>query len=169
MLLKLTCKETVTAVANKMINKKWKLAVAESCTGGMIGTIITNFPGSSLWFQGGIIAYQDEIKQSLLKVPSAILKKNGAVSKETVIAMSEGICRLLSAECSIAVSGIAGPGGGTKEKPVGLVHIGISVLNTSKSYKYIFSGNRNDIREQTVEKSLLHLHNLQNPFLVPYQ
>jgi nicotinamide-nucleotide amidase len=162
MLLKLTCKDTVTSVANKLIKKKWKLAIAESCTGGMLGTMITNIPGSSLWFQGGIIAYQNEIKQSLLKVSNTILKKNGAVSRETVLEMSEGICRILSAECSIAVSGIAGPSGGTKEKPVGLVYIGISVLNTIESYKCIFSGNRNDIREQTVEKSLLHLHNLLN-------
>jgi nicotinamide-nucleotide amidase len=160
MSLNLTCKDTVSLVANKLINKKWKLAVAESCTGGMLGTIITNEPGSSLWFQGGIIAYQNEIKQSLLNVPSSILIKNGAVSRETVIAMSKGVCKLLSSECSIAVSGIAGPGGGTWEKPVGLVYIGVTVLNTTESSRYIFSGNRNEIREQTVLRSLLHLNNL---------
>jgi len=160
MLLKLTCKDAVTAIANKLIENKWKLAVAESCTGGMIGTMITNTPGSSRWFQGGVIAYQNEIKQSLLKVSGADLKKSGAVSRKTVLAMSKGACQLFSAECSIAVSGIAGPSGGSKEKPVGLVYIGVSILNTSESFKHIFSGNRNDIREQAALKSLFHLHDL---------
>src|SRR5205809_1059403 len=98
-----------------------RLGVAESCTGGMIGERITNIPGASDTFIGGVVAYADVIKTAALKVPLETLEAYGAVSEETVRAMADGAQRLFSADCTIAVTGIAGPGGGTPEKPVGTV------------------------------------------------
>jgi PncC family amidohydrolase len=124
-------------------------AVAESCTGGLIGAAITSIAGSSEWFGGGVIAYSNDIKMRLLGVPEQVLTRHGAVSAETVSAMAEGAARLMQTDCAIAVSGIAGPGGGTEEKPVGLIFIGIRVNGETKSFRYIFPGDRSTVRNQT--------------------
>ena len=139
---------------NILAKKRMTLAVAESCTGGMIGAAISGVPGSSRYFLGGVIAYDNRIKRSVLKVPQAILDRHGAVSGQTVVSMACGVKRLFKTDCAIAVSGIAGPDGGTKEKPVGLVYIAAVVGNISKKYEYRFSGTRSGIRRQTVEESL---------------
>jgi PncC family amidohydrolase len=137
-----------------LAQKKLTLAVAESCTGGLIGGAVTAISGSSSYFRGGIIAYDNEVKQGLLRVPQRVLEKHGAVSADTVIAMARGAQKLLAADCSIAVSGVAGPGGGTKEKPVGLVYIGIAAKNRVQAFEERFIGNRESVREQTVKKAL---------------
>ena len=129
-------------------------AVAESCTGGLIGGAITSIAGASEWFRGGVIAYSNEVKLRLLGVPERTLLDHGAVSSETVTAMAEGAARLLRTDCSIAVSGVAGPGGGTGEKPVGLVFIGIRVNGRTSSYRFLFSGDRDDVRREAVTTSL---------------
>jgi len=130
------------------------LAVAESCTGGMIGSAVTETPGASDYFLGGVIAYDDRIKRDVLNVPRAVLAKHGAVSRETAGAMARGAKRLFSAGCAVAVTGIAGPGGGTKQKPVGLVYIGIAMKRSSAVFACRFSGTRKQIREKTVVESL---------------
>jgi PncC family amidohydrolase len=135
-------------------SKKLTLAVAESCTGGMVGAAITAIAGSSRYYTGGAIAYDNNIKKRVLGVPERILKNYGAVSAETVIAMAQGAQKLLRADCAIAVSGVAGPGGGTKEKPVGLVFIGIAVKKRVRAFEERFAGGREQVREQAVNRAL---------------
>ena len=134
--------------------KGLSVAVAESCTGGMIGTAITSVPGSSVYFRGGIIAYQNDVKVSLLGVSPELLREQGAVSEPVVIEMAKGAKRVLETDCAIAVSGVAGPGGGSEQKPVGLVYIGICVGPRALAFKTLFDGTREQIREQTVQRCL---------------
>ncbi len=148
------CKVLAETLGSELLNRKFTLSTAESCTGGMIGAAITATPGSSAWFRGGIIAYENRIKQSLLDVPGETLEKHGAVSRETVAAMVSGAANKLGTDCAIAVSGIAGPDGGTAEKPVGLVYIGIYCEGDVTVEKNVFSGDREEVRLQTVEKGL---------------
>src|SRR5439155_1385294 len=128
--------------------QRHRLGVAESCTGGMIGERITNVPGASDTFIGGVVAYADVIKTAALKVPLETLEAYGAVSEETVRAMAEGAQRLFSADCTIAVTGIAGPGGGTLEKPVGTVWLAARVHTTTRALKRVLPGDRDDVRRR---------------------
>ena len=130
------------------------LSVAESCTGGMIGAAVTSAAGSSAYFLGGVVSYANAAKRRLLGVPASILKSKGAVSAEAALAMALGARRLFSSDCAVSTTGIAGPSGGTKKKPVGLVYIGIAAGKKVRSYKYVFRGNRETIRRQAVEKAL---------------
>ncbi len=157
MLSKPGYKTKAEALGKLLLLKNLTLSTAESCTGGMIGAATTSVPGSSSWFRGGIIAYDNRIKFSLLDVPEAILDKYGAVSEEAVSAMAEGAAKKLNTDCSIAVSGIAGPDGGTEEKPVGLVFIGIYCKGKVEVFKNVFPGRREEVREQAVEKSFDYL------------
>lgn len=137
-----------------LLEKNLSLAVAESCTGGMLGAAITAISGSSAYFKGGVISYSNDIKRTILGVPGRILDNNGAVSAQTVEAMARNVRKLCQADCAIAVSGIAGPGGGTKQKPVGLVYVGIAAGKNVRSYRYLFRGNRQQIRRQAVREAL---------------
>jgi PncC family amidohydrolase len=123
----------------------------------MIGAAITAVPGSSNWFKGGIIAYENTIKKSLLDVPEKVLNIYGAVSEEAVFVMAKTATEKLNTDCSIAISGIAGPDGGSKDKPLGLVFIGICFKEDVKVFKHVFSGTRSEVREQAVLKSLQYL------------
>ena len=107
-------------------DKGMTLSTAESCTGGGIAALITSVPGSSSYFKGGIVAYSNEVKMNLLHVSPQTLEKYGAVSRETVIEMAKGAMEALKTECAVATSGIAGPGGGTLEKPVGTIWIAVA-------------------------------------------
>ena len=109
--------------------KKISLSTAESCTGGSIAALVTYVPGSSEYFKGGIVAYSNEVKVNLLGVSSSTLEKQGAVSRETVVEMAKGAMKTLKTDCAIATSGIAGPGGGSKEKPIGTVWIAVAYKN----------------------------------------
>ena len=109
--------------------KNLSLSTAESCTGGGIAALITSVPGSSEYFNGGIVAYSNEIKQDLLHVSAETLARHGAVSRETVVEMVKGAMKTLKTDCAVATSGIAGPGGGTQEKPVGTVWIAAAYKN----------------------------------------
>ncbi len=142
-----------------LIKKGLKLAVAESCTGGLLGAAITEIPGSSSYFNGGVISYANKAKTRILGVPAKFLKKTGpgAVSAETVGAMARGARKLLRADVAIAVSGIAGPDGGTDDKPVGLVYLGIAVPGAVHTYKCRFKGTRAAIREQSALHGLRRL------------
>lgn len=130
------------------------LAVAESCTGGMLGARLTAIPGSSDVFVGGVIAYADEVKAALLDVPRAVLDAHGAVSEETVRAMAEGAARRFGVECALAVTGIAGPGGGTPEKPVGTVWIAARHGAETRALKRQFLGERDEVRARSAQAAL---------------
>ena len=134
-------------------NGLW-LAVAESCTGGMLGHLITNVPGSSSYFKGGVIAYANEIKVGILGVPTETLDSYGAVSEQTVLEMARGVRSLFKADIGISVSGIAGPDGGTEEKPVGMVWIGLSSPKLDQAEVSMFSGDRREIKEQTTQSAM---------------
>jgi PncC family amidohydrolase len=119
-----------------------KLATAESCTGGLIADRITNVPGASEYFQGGIVAYSYEAKASLLNVSWDTLNAVGAVSKEVVMEMARGACTALDADIAVSVSGIAGPGGGLPEKPIGTTWIGLSTSEGDWARKHLWEGDR---------------------------
>lgn len=135
--------------------KKVQIATAESCTGGLISACLTAVSGASAVFDRGYISYSYNSKTAYLDVPHDIVVACGAVSEEVAIGMAEGTLRHSDATIAIAATGIAGPGGGTPEKPVGLVYLAIAVRG-GKSYadKNIFSGDRSDVRLQTVDKAM---------------
>jgi len=129
-------------------------ATAESCTGGGIGAAITSVAGSSEVFLGGIISYANAVKRDVLGVASETLETVGAVSSETAAQMAEGARRLTKADVAVAVTGIAGPGGGTPEKPVGLVWFGLATAAGTRTEKAIFPGGREEVRAATVTHAL---------------
>lgn len=131
-----------------------RCATAESCTGGGVGAAITAVPGSSEVYLGGVVSYADEVKRDVLGVDPAILERCGAVSAETAAAMAEGVRRLVKSDLAVSVTGIAGPGGGSPEKPVGLVWFGLSTEKGTRVEKAIFWGDREGIRRETVVHAL---------------
>jgi nicotinamide-nucleotide amidase len=137
--------------------KGMTVSVAESCTGGMIGKELTDIAGSSDVFMGGVIAYSNDVKMRLLRVPENILIKHGAVSEETAKAMAVGAANQIRTRCSIAVTGVAGPGGGSPEKPVGTVCIGLCVDGKVTTRKHFFAGDREAIRTRTMKTALREL------------
>ena len=137
-----------------LLEQGLRLAVAESCTGGLIGHLITNVPGSSQYFLGGVMAYANETKMKLLGVRQGTLMEQGAVSRETVLEMAAGVRRALGADIGAAISGIAGPGGGTPEKPVGLTWIGLSAPGVEAAWSYIWHGDRLAVKEQSARQVL---------------
>ncbi len=146
---------------NKTLHsRKLKLATAESCTGGMISAAITDIAGSSDIFDRGFITYSNEAKIKMLGVSPATLETYGAVSEQTAGEMVIGALKYSLADVAISVTGIAGPSGGTADKPVGLVYIGVTNTQETKVFKHLFTGNRSEIRQQTVESALRHLNDL---------
>ncbi len=135
-----------TEIRRVLRKKKRTLAVAESCTGGLVSHRITNVPGSSVYFKGGVIAYSNEIKTSLLEVPSGTIKKYGAVSREVVRAMTEGARRIFKADIAAGVTGIAGPGGGSPKKPAGLAFICVASNKGAKTRKVFVKGVREAVK-----------------------
>jgi PncC family amidohydrolase len=134
-----------------------RLAVAESCTGGLIGDRITNVAGSSTYFIGGVTSYAYEAKVRLLGVRWETLEKHGAVSRETVLEMARGVRNVLATDIGLAVSGIAGPAGGTPEKPVGTTWIGLSAAGYEQAWLNRLEGDRLQIKERAAEQALQYL------------
>jgi len=135
--------------------KRLTLAVAESCTGGLVGGRLTSVPGSSAWFQGGVIAYDNAVKTRLLGVSAALLKKHGAVSEECAAAMAKGAAKAAGADMGVAITGIAGPDGGTKDKPVGLVHIAVyGPAGARRSRRHDIHGPREAVRARAAGAAL---------------
>ena len=132
------------------------LTVAESCTGGLIGHRLTQVSGSSAAFLGGVVAYHNSVKEKTLGVPADILEREGAVSEATALAMAEGVRCLLEADIAVAVTGIAGPTGGTKDKPVGLVYIALSGPAGTTVKECLFSERlgREAVRDRTAKTAL---------------
>lgn len=127
------------------------LAVAESCTGGLIAHRLTNVPGVSKSFQGGVVSYANSAKTALLGVPADMIESQGAVSEAVACAMVEGVCSRLQADMGAAVTGIAGPGGGTVEKPVGTVWLAAFFRGEIRAVRKLFKGNREEIKAQTAD------------------
>ncbi|MDK2946343.1 MAG: nicotinamide-nucleotide amidase [Geotoga sp.] len=136
------------------INNKLTLALAESCTGGKLSDYITSKSGSSKFFKGSFITYSNELKNKILNVNLNTLNRFGAVSKECVLEMSKGLKNITNSDVCISISGIAGPTGGTKEKPVGTVYFGLIIDDEEYSFKKIFNGEREDVKEKAVYYSL---------------
>ncbi|GMR05357.1 MAG: hypothetical protein BMS9Abin24_166 [Thermodesulfobacteriota bacterium] len=140
-------KNPLRALAVALKGRAMTMAVAESCTGGLLGSMITGVPGSSEYFTGGVIAYSNEVKKRLLGVEAATLEKYGAVSSRTAKEMAEGVRRRLRADAGVSITGIAGPGGGTARKPVGTVYIGVSTSKRTRVKKFYFEGSRKAVRK----------------------
>lgn len=149
-----TTDELVRSLADELTARSLRLSTAESCTGGLIAAACTERAGSSAWFDGGAVTYANSAKHKLLNVPEQLLEHEGAVSEAVVRAMAGGAQHCFATECAIAVSGIAGPDGGTAEKPVGTVWVGIAYGQRITAHKCMFSGNRHAIREATVRFAL---------------
>ena len=142
-------------IVSLLKKKKLKLAVAESCTGGMLSSAITSVSGSSKVFTMGLVTYSNQAKTNILKIPNQIIKKNGAVSVQCCLAMVNNLSKISKASLCISVTGIAGPNGGSKLKPVGLIYIGIKLGNKVFVNKNNFKNNgRAFIQKQTVKKVL---------------
>jgi nicotinamide-nucleotide amidase len=134
-----------------------RLGVAESCTGGLVGTRLTETPGSSDVFEGGVVCYSNRLKTELLGVPPTLIAEHGAVSEPVVRAMAEGARERLGVDLTAAVTGVAGPGGGTPEKPVGTVWIGVADVNGSTARHTVFAGSRREIRGRAAQTALFLL------------
>jgi PncC family amidohydrolase len=130
------------------------LAAAESCTGGLVSHRLTDVPGASVYFLGSIVAYANQAKMDLLGVKESTLASHGAVSEETVLEMASGVRKALHADIGVATSGIAGPGGATPSKPVGLVWIALSAADASVARRAIFPGDRLAVKEQSAQAAL---------------
>lgn len=129
-------------------------ATAESCTGGGVGAAITSVPGSSAVFAGGVISYSNDVKADVLGVSRADLQRVGAVSSEVAAQMAEGVRKLLKVDYAVSLTGIAGPEGGSDEKPVGLVWFGLATKDGVRTEKAIFRGDRARVREQAITHAL---------------
>jgi nicotinamide-nucleotide amidase len=146
-------------IGKLLINKGLTLSVAESCTGGNISHLITSVPGSSKYFKGSIVAYSNEIKSNHLNIPKETIEKYGAVSHEVAEYMAKGVMKFANSDCAIATTGIAGPDGGTKEKPVGTVCISVIFEDKIISRKFLFGDNR---ERNIIKASLSALNMLRN-------
>lgn len=151
-----TSDDPLEVITGKLLaENNMKLATAESCTGGNIAHILTTVPGSSAYFSGGVVAYSNEIKVNLLGVSASDLSAYGAVSKQVAEQMAEGIKKITGADIAVATTGIAGPSGGTVEKPVGTVWIAVNCKNQTSSREFKFNGTRQIIIERTTQAALL--------------
>ena len=136
------------------LEKKLTITTAESCTGGMIASSIVSVSGSSAIFKSSVVTYSNEMKSKILNIPLKSINENGAVSKVIAYTMAYNVLNLMNSDISIAVTGIAGPGGGSKNKPVGLVYIGIGTKQNIVTKRYLFKGNRLKIRQETTLEAL---------------
>ncbi len=145
----------IIQIINLLKRKKLKISVAESCTGGMLSSAITSVSGASKVFTMGLITYSDQTKMSILKVPKKIIQKHGAVSIQCCLSMVNNLSKISKSKVCVSITGIAGPSGGTKQKPVGLVYIGVKngkkVIVSKSQFK---NKGRSSIQKATVKKSL---------------
>lgn len=146
--------DLITPLAQRLLHLHWMLATAESCTGGMIAAQCTDLSGSSAWFERGFVTYSNEAKSQLLGVPSGLILKEGAVSESVARAMALGACYRSRAQVSTAVTGIAGPTGGSFEKPVGTVWLAWCIQGTVYTEMRLFAGDRASIRQATTLAAL---------------
>ncbi|NDV22444.1 CinA family protein [Desulfovibrio sp. JC022] len=150
----------VPSIGKILVGKGWTMSTAESCTGGLVAATLTDFSGSSAWFSGAIVAYSNEVKMAQLHVPETAIMEHGAVSEPVVRAMAEGVSKTLNVDVGISLSGIAGPTGGTPDKPVGTVWMGWHINGKTYAEKFIFSGDRMSVKHQSLQTVLETLHQL---------
>lgn len=147
--------QTLESRAGAALNERgWTLALGESCTGGLVAHRITEVPGSSDYFLGGVVAYSNPVKERLLKVRGQTLEEHGAVSEDTAREMARGARQTLGADVGVSVTGIAGPGGGTLDKPVGLTLIAVATPDGEWTERHVWSGNRKVNKENSAEAAL---------------
>lgn len=157
--------ETLEVELGKTLNVKgWTLSTAESCTGGLIAKTITDVPGSSDYFKGGCVSYSNELKTRILEVNPTTLAEHGAVSEQVALEMAYGAKRAFDTDCAIATTGIAGPGGGTPNKPVGLVYICVMWPGGNKVIKRVFTGGRAEVRFRTMMLGIYEMLRAINEF-----
>ena len=143
------------SIINLLIKRKIKISVAESCTGGLLASTITSISGASKIFDLGLVTYSNQVKIKILKINKNIIKKYGAVSRECCYAMVNNLSKISKANLNISITGVAGPRGGTKKKPVGLVYIGVKKGNKTQIIKCLFKNKkRYSIQKATVKKAL---------------
>lgn len=152
---------TVTNVADFLQEKGWRLATAESCTGGWVAKACTDLAGSSAWFECGLVTYSNAAKQKLLGVLPETLETHGAVSEAVTAEMAQGALRVSAGDVAVSVSGIAGPGGATATKPVGMVCFGWATAEQTVTDSQYFSGDRDAVRSQSVEHALQRILTLR--------
>jgi len=150
----------VESLAARLLQRRWMLATAESCTGGLIAGACTDLSGSSNWFERGFVTYSNAAKTELLGVPAALIEQCGAVSEPVAQAMAEGAVRRSHAQVAVAVTGVAGPTGGTADKPVGLVWFGFVLPDRMLTEKMNFPGDRAAVRAATVQHALRRMTEL---------
>ncbi len=141
-------------IVPRLIETGKTLATAESCSGGLIAHRLTNIPGASTPFLGGVVAYSNAVKHAILDVPGAVLDAHGAVSEPVARAMAEGARERFGVDYAVAVTGIAGPGGGSPEKPVGLVYMAVASAEGTMVARHEFSGDRESVKTQTATAAL---------------
>lgn len=160
--------DTSTPITNAMLaaqlgellqRRSWTLSCAESCTGGGLAKAITSVAGSSRWFEQSVVVYANQAKQNLLQVKATTLAEHGAVSPQVAMQMAKGVAQLANAQLAIGITGIAGPDGGSEDKPVGTVHIGFALITNAASWQlscesYVFDGERTAIRRQAIAAAL---------------
>lgn len=152
----------IEQLSKLLLQNGWQIACAESCTGGWVAKCFTDLEGSSAWFERGYVTYSNRAKHEMLGVLNGTLDEFGAVSKEVVEQMARGACEQAKVPVSLAISGIAGPTGGTQDKPVGLVWFGWCIKGQVKTYSEVFSGDRNAVRQQAVDVAICSLLNHLN-------
>jgi len=145
----------IEKLVNQLVKRRMSVCTAESCTGGLIAKLFTDIDGSSNWFDCGYVSYSNDAKESMLGIKQSLIKKSGAVSQPVVAAMAEGAIKNSAAKIAIATSGIAGPDGGTKEKPVGMVWIAWAGKNYDNESKcFFFDGDRESVRNQAAKAAI---------------
>lgn len=145
---------SVQVVAERLLKHRQKVCTAESCTGGLIAKTFTDLAGSSDWFERGFVTYSNAAKNQMLAVPASLIEDYGAVSEAVATAMASGALRHSEADYSIAVTGVAGPGGGSDDKPVGTVWIAVASAEQMVAKRYQFDGDRQAVREATLHSAL---------------
>ena len=147
-------------VGSYLAHNHLTLSVCESCTGGMLGALITSIPGSSEYFMGGILAYSDAIKRRVIGVKARTLNQHGAVSREVAREMALAVKKKMTSDIGISITGIAGPSGGSREKPVGLVYVGLAMKRRIVVKEFSFKGGREVIRRSACQQALSLLHEI---------
>jgi nicotinamide-nucleotide amidase len=148
------CHPLATDLGRLLLARGWRVATAESCTGGLVAGAITAVPGSSDWFERGFVTYSNDAKREMLGVPHALIDAFGAVSEEVARSMAEGAVVQSRADCALAVTGVAGPGGGTPAKPVGMVCFGWAVPGATRVTTRHLAGDRASVRAASVQEAL---------------
>jgi PncC family amidohydrolase len=136
------------------IARSLTVATAESCTGGLVAHLLTEVPGSSAYVRGGIVAYADDVKEALLGVPATLISAHGAVSAQVAVAMADGVRERLGADLGVGVTGVAGPGGGSDAKPVGLVYVAVAGLGAPTVRRYLWTGDRSANKRDSARAAL---------------